>query len=487
MPPIAASPNSTPTITVPPAYRVSSREIWALTWPQALTMFCQFLIGLTDVWVAGHIHRDVQAILGLVTQCQFVLLIVGVAIANGSVAAMSQSLGAGLTLRAQRYGGLVLKFGLLFSFVVLIAGIFLRHEILVLLQVPQEILPLAERFWLVFLAVLPSNYLMALTGAMYRARKSVIIPLCSSIMACGVNAVFSTGLGLGYWGLPKLGAEGIALSTFTAVSVAALFNLGMLLRQGFVSRTSFAPWKWQKKALPYLLKVATPAGGMQIFWQIGYVILIAVTASLPTDQINALAGMTVGMRVESVLFLPAFAFNMTGSMLVGHCLGAGNKAEAKRVGWRIILAGCGTMSLAALLLWPWIPELTAFIAPDPAAQVHAISYLRYNLLSTPFSVASMILGGIMTGAGATIYTFFVFSSATWLVRLPLAYLLGHILWKTSAGVFQAMFLSQVFQALVILYLFQTRDWARFAMTARRTSKTPSRLNPPDGDDKGATL
>ncbi len=485
MPPVPSSPAlSDP--AAPRPYRVSTREIWALTWPQALTMFCQFLIGLTDVWVAGRIHRDVQAILGLVTQCQFVLLIVGVAIANGSVAAMSQSLGAGLKLRAQRYGGLVMKFGLVFSLLVLAAGVFLRHEILVLLQVPEEILPLAERFWLFFLAALPSNYLMALTGAMYRARKSVLIPLCSAMLACALNAVCSTGFGLGYWGLPRFGAEGIAMSSFVAVSAAALLNLTMLMRHGFISRASFAPWNWEKKALPYLIKVATPAGGMQIFWQLGYIVLLAVTASLPTDQINALAGMTVGMRVESVLFLPSFAFSMTGSMLVGHCLGAGNKEEAKRVGWRIILTGCAVMSLGALLLWPWVPELTSLIAPDAGVQGHAVSYLRYNLLSTPFSVASMVLGGIMTGAGATIYTFCVYSSATWLVRLPLAWLLGHVLWKTSAGVFQAMFLSQVFQAVAILFIFQTRNWARFAMTARRGARNSLRKAPSEPTSTGET-
>ncbi|SBW09859.1 MATE efflux family protein [uncultured delta proteobacterium] len=446
--------------------RVSSAEIWRLTWPQLLMMSFQFLVGLTDVWVAGKIHRDVQAVLGVVVQCQFILLIIGTATANASVAAMSQSLGANLPDRARRYAGSILKIGMLFSLIALGLALAFRGLILHLLQVPAEILPLAEEFWQVFLIVLPSHYLLAMTGAMFRARKSVYVPLFSAFMAFVINAFASTGFGLGWWHLPAFGARGIAYATLVSITSMALFNFFVLVKQGFITRKAFAPLQWEKKALPYLFKVALPAGGMQFSWQLGYMVLFAVVASLPFNSVNALAGMAAGMRVESVLFLPAVAFSMTGSMLVGHCLGAGNKAEAKRVGWRLILAGAGSMTLAAIVLWPFLKDLAAFIAPDPGAQADALVYLRYNLLATPFSVTSMCLGGIMTGAGAAIYTFFVFGAAIWLVRLPLAYIFGHLLWQSADGVFMGMFISQAFQASIILYIFQTRDWARFAMIRR---------------------
>lgn len=52
------------------------------------------------------------------------------------------------------------------------------------------------------------------------------------------------------------------------------------------------------------------------------------------------------------------------------------------------------------------------------------------------------------------------------VRLPLAFVSGHIIWQASEGVFMGMFISQLLQASVMLYIFQTRDWARFAMIRR---------------------
>lgn len=447
--------------------RVSAGEIRRLVWPQFLMMCFQFLVGLTDVWVAGQIHRDVQAVLGVITQCQFVLLIVGTAAASASATAMSQALGAGLPDRARRYAGLVLKIGLLFSFAALFFALAFKAYILRLLQVPEEILPLAEDFWRVFLIALPAHYLLALTGAVFRAYKSVRIPLLTAGMAFVINAFADFGLGLGLWGMPNLGARGIAYATVASISSMALLNLWVLARRGVIRKSSFAPWAWGKKALPPLIRVAAPAGAMQVSWQLGVLALFGVTASLPNDNVNALAGMSAGMRVESMLFLPAVAFSMTASTLVGHCLGAGNAKEAKSVGWRLILSGVGSMSLAAACLWPFLKDVTAFISPDVGAQAHALAYLRYNLLATPFSVASMCLGGIMVGAGAAVYSFSVFGLAIWGVRLPLAWVFGHLVWETSEGVFMGMLVSQAFQACVMLYIFQTRNWARFAMIKRR--------------------
>ncbi len=453
-----------------PLAHVSGREVWSLTWPQFLMMFFQFLVGFTDVYVAGFISAEVQAALGMVTQCMFFLMIIAIALANGSIAAMSQSMGAGLQKRADRYIGLVMNLGAGFCVLTLVLGYLFRRELFSVLQVPEAILPLSERLWIFFLAVIPPNYLAVFSGAVFRSHKNVWIPLASSIVVCISNAFFDFGLGLGRFGLPNLGAEGLALATFCSTTAGAAFNTWMLVRQGRLGRQSFAPLCWQKKALPYLVKVAAPAGGMQFVWQLGYLALFAVAASLPVDSVNALAGMNVGMRIESILFLPGMAFSMTGSILVGHCLGAGQKEEAKRIGLLIIGVGSLAMTCVAALMWPWVWEIAAKMAQEPAVQPYVVSYLRYNLVATPFTICSMVLGGIMTGAGATVYTLIVYGGATWLIRLPLAWLLGHILWRDASGVFCAQLVSQVIQSLIMLYLYRHSEWTRFAMRAKKHGK-----------------
>ena len=83
--------------------------------------------------------------------------------------------------------------------------------------------------------------------------------------------------------------------------------------------------------------------------------------------------------------------------------------------------------------------------------------------SAPFTAASMILGGVMVGAGATRYNLAVFGSCFWLVRLPLAWIFGHIIWADASGVFMAMLASQMIQSAIMLHVLLRRDWMRFAM------------------------
>lgn len=459
-----------PPALVTPSPKVSGREIWALTWPQVIMMLFQFMIGFTDVWVAGRISSPVQAALGVVTQVFFFLLVIGTAISVSSVAAISQSLGARRRLRAQRYLGLVFNLGVVCCIATLIAGFALSRQIMHLMQVPGEILPITDELWSIFLLTIPGQYAMIFSSAAFRASKRVIIPLYTSMLVFLVNVFLDFGLGLGHFGMPNLGARGLALGTLISTLCGAAFNIFCLTRIGLLSRKSFAPLRWQKKAAPYLAKVALPAGGNQFSWQLGYMVLFAITAGIPWDSVNTLAGMNAGMRIESILFLPAFAFSSTGAVLVGHYLGAGLPAEAKKVGLRVLFIGAGLMTFMAACMWPFTEELAAFMTPDPDAQVHAVRYIRFNLISTPFTIGSMTLGGILSGAGATIYTFIVYSAATWLIRLPLAWYMGYRVWESSSGIFFAMPVSQFFQCSIILIIFLRGNWTRFAMRKAHPQK-----------------
>ena len=75
----------------------------------------------------------------------------------------------------------------------------------------------------------------------------------------------------------------------------------------------------------------------------------------------------------------------------------------------------------------------------------------------------MILNGVMTGAGATVYALVVNTSCIWLVRLPLGWFLSHLVWGEARGVYVAMLISMTVQACAMFWVFFHRDWTRYAM------------------------
>jgi len=445
------------------------RDIWELAWPQTLMMVFNFLIGFVDVWAAGRIDSNVQASLGMITQLSFFFLVVAMAVANGSVAAISQSLGAGLVSRVRRYTVLVLGLGLVCGAAILLGGLAVAGPLLSLLQVPDELRDLTAYFLRVNLYILPCYYLLVITNAVFRAQKRVFVPMAAMVLATAVNTFGDLGFGLGWFGLPSYGYKGLAWSTFASVAAGMLFNLAALRPARLVRQAGPLPWRWIRRALPYLWKVAWPGGLMQIIWQSAYMVLFAITASLPSGSVPALAGMTAGLRVESALFLPGMAFNLTAGILVGQSLGAGRLDLAKGYGYRILGLGVAIMTLLALIVWWAVDPVTAFIAPDQAVRAEARSYLAYNLLAIPFTLTSMIMAGALNGAGATLYNLLAFGLSSWLIRLPLAWLLGHEVLGSAEGVWLAMLVSQVVQSSLALYMFHRWDWGRFALVKRRNN------------------
>ena len=439
------------------------KTIWSLAWPQLVMMFFHFLIGFVDVWVAGKLGREVQACMGMVSQALFFFLVIALAVANGTVAAISQSAGAGLCRRVQRYVGLSLQVGFVSGLVILVPVLMFRETFLSLLQVPPDLMPVMDYMLKVFMYLTPAYYLVVICNAIFRAQKKVLCPLYAMILVTTVNTLGDLGLGLGMFGLPKLGYKGLAWATFGSILAGTIFNLIVLRRLGLLQKESFAPWRWVKRAWPYLYRVSWPAGLSQIVWHSAYMILYALTASLPEGSVVAMAGMSAGIRVESLLFLPGMAFNFTASILIGHYLGAGDFREAKRFGYRIMAFGVVLISCSTGLLWLVVEPLAAFLAPDPLVQAETVRYLGYNMAAMPFLLAAMILGGAFTGAGATLYQTVISGGSSWLVRLPLAYLLGHVLLGSSSGIWMAMLISMVVQSLVMLYFYQFKDWHKFSM------------------------
>jgi putative MATE family efflux protein len=453
------------------ANKNSAQLIWSLSWPQVIMMLFNFLIGFVDVWVAGQIDHRVQASLGIITQSLFLFLVIATAVASGAVASISQSLGAGRTLRAERYVTLCLCIAGVSGLGFLGIGLPLRDLLVRALQVPQDISELTGYILQVFLYTLPPYYMMIMQNAVFRARRQVMVPLYTMILVTLVNTLGDVGLGLGFWGLPKLGVTGVVWSTFASITLGAAFGFAVLRHDGTLRRQTFAPWRWMRPALPYLWKVSLPAGLMQVVWHLGYLVLFAITASLPENSVVALAGMAAGARVESLLFLPGFALNLTASILVGHLLGAGQPQEAKRMGLRILGIGLLGIGLLAAVTWPFLGDIAGFIAPKPEVQVEAQNYLVYNVLAIPFTLTTMILAGALAGAGATLYTMIGMGVGTWGVRLPLAYMLGHVVLGTATGVWISMLASQACQAAILLYIFTRRDWQRFAMSKQRNGTT----------------
>lgn len=424
------------------------RRSWDLSWPLILIMLFDFLINLTDVFIAGRIGKEVQASIGFIAQLYFLFIVVANALTVGTVAVVTRLHGsesreelsdavASITLATIIAGALL-------GIAVALAG----PSLLRVFGMPADIIRYGSPLIVIYATGLPFHYYLINTNGVLRSTGRVRRSMITMAIVCLLNV----GLNFALVFHSPLGYAGIALSTVLSYIVGAVLN-------------SFHLGKWfsgtSRRSLSVIKKIAAtgwPAGILQIFWQIGSTVLFLILGSLPSDTIEVMAAFTNGLRIEAAIFLPAFALNMANAVVVGNMLGEGRNADAFRGGIVTAAIGVVMISLMTVVIVVNARTLSGALSGNSLVIEESVRYLYISMASEPLMAWAVILGGALNGAGDTRGVMRVVITSQWLVRLPMAYLLGVRLGFGPSAVWWSMNASIFVHAVLITIRYYRKDW-----------------------------
>jgi Na+-driven multidrug efflux pump len=183
----------------------------------------------------------------------------------------------------------------------------------------------------------------------------------------------------------------------------------------------------------------------------------------------------LGVRVESLAYLPGTAFQVAAATLAGQFLGAGDDRRAKRSVVMACLSAGILLSAAGLSFYfcgGWFTWLFLGQA-SPAVGDLTVRLLRIVAFSMPSLALMMVLSGALRGAGDTrwplAFTFLGFLG----IRIPLAYYLAWdeilIPWADLSiagcglsvlGAWYAMIIDVIVRSLLMLFRFLHGGWQR---------------------------
>ena len=432
-------------------------NIWHMSWPMLIVMFFNFLVGLTDVYVAGFIGPEIQAIVGFVSQLYFSTIIVANAISIGAVAMLSRGIGAGRFRDALSAARQSLLFGFVCAMALTASGLIFHSQIVSLAGFSANIRQVAEDFFVIFALALAPNYMVILSTAVFRAGGEVRLTLLAMSLISVINIALNFLLIFGLFSFQGLGYRGIAIATSTSMFAGMIICL-VLYRKSRWKNIFSGPWNLSTYLIRKIFLLSWPAALVQISWNASYIILYNILGRLQEGSITAMAAFTNSLRIEAIIYLPVFALNMAASVLTGQNLGAGAPERAEKIGWTISFSGVALVSAMALPIFIWASDISSPVAKDSLVLDETVRYLRIMMLSEPFLALSVILGGCLQGAGDTKGTMLVIVSALWIIRLPLAYLLAIVAGYGAFGVWTAMAISMCFQGIAMTVRFRKGRW-----------------------------
>lgn len=238
-----------------------------------------------------------------------------------------------------------------------------------------------------------------------------------------VNWIFNWLLIEGHWGLPALGVVGSALSTVLARIYLAVSLAGFIW--WFERNTDPGPVdifrKFDPSRIVLLLRIGFPAA-TQILLEIS----AFGAAAFLAGRLNpiALAAHQIAISIASVSYMIPLGISSAAAVMVGHAIGAGDPAAARRRGFIAINIGIVVALGAAVLFWLWPLSILGIYTRDHRILSVAAKLLGIAAIFQLFDSVQTVTTGALRGLGNTRVAMFANLAGYWLLGLPVGWLLG---------------------------------------------------------------
>lgn len=433
-----------------------TKGIFLLAWPAVVTMMLQMVVGMADVAMAGRLGPEALAAVGLGRQIMFLSFALAGGLATGTTALVAQYYGRGEREKAFAFTRQSLMAGSGIALLTSVIGVLFAKQFLSLMGAAPEVVELGTGYLRMVFAGIVMVFNLFLINAAFRGAGDTKTPMfilgLINAVNVGVNYLFMFGVGP----FPEMGVPGAAVGTVTSRTLGTVIGWGLFLSGRFriklSLRDSFRP-RWEE--IKEIFSVGSPAAVERLVGSLAQMAFIVIVTHLGT---MAVAATQVALRAESFSFMPGFGMAIAATTLVGQNIGARKPKRAERAGYRATGVAIGFMGLMGILFFFFPRGFVGLFTSNERVIEMAVPCLRIIAISEPALALNMVLAGGMRGASDTRFPMYVNSAASWLLRLPLAYLLAYPLGFGLVGAWAAMTVDMLVRAVFMVARFKGGKW-----------------------------
>ncbi|HEU5457816.1 MAG TPA: MATE family efflux transporter [Terracidiphilus sp.] len=267
----------------------------------------------------------------------------------------------------------------------------------------------------------------------------------------------------GHWGFPAMGVRGSALSTCIARVGMAVGMLGFAWRyERKRGHPLFRHWAAPSlERLRRLVRIGAPAAG-QILMEVSAWNAATLSAGWLTPV--ALATHTIALNYASISYMVPLGISSAAAVSVGHAVGGGDSAKARRAGWLSLGLGTSFMLMAACVFLAVPGPLLRLYTSDPRVLTVGPSLLGVAAAFQIFDGIQTVSTGALRGLGETRVPMVANFVGYWVLGLPLGLSLCFALHWGIYGLWIGLTLALVVIASALLMRWR-RDSAQQTVAA----------------------
>lgn len=277
-------------------------------------------------------------------------------------------------------------------------------------------------------------------------RKPLTITIFAGILNVTLCFFFVFGLQLGY--------IGSTYAYIIATLLLAVLKLLYLLKPGhelFLDRL----YKLDFDVIGRIMQISFPSMIEKFLIRTGFLGMQTVTALLGT---SVLAGYQITNNILNFLYAFTAGIEVTQITFVSRFVKEKNKHGAKVSAYGLLLFGEVLMGVLAILIFADAKVIASLFTNDTTTMDSAVWILRLMCFTVPFTTCFQSIQGAMKTCNDINFVTFMNIGTTWLLRIPLAYVLVKYGNLGFYGLFVAFALDYILRAAAFLYYAKKEHW-----------------------------
>lgn len=379
--------------------------------PMMIGNIFQQLYNLVDAVIVGKfVGKEALSAVGVSFPLMFLLdsLIIGFAI--GGTILVSQFFGSKQEDKLVKTSD-TLQIVLFFSaLVITFIGIFFSKFIFKLVNLPQELVPMAVKYFNIIMLGNVGAFGYNALSAILRGLGDSKTPLYFIIVAEVTNIIGDILFIVVF----KMGVAGAAWATVLSFYISYIIAIIYLNKKHKIISTHLK-LKFDKEIFSKILKIGLPSSGQMLIISLGNVLIFTIINLFGT---NVIASYSAASRLNAFAIMPAMFFSNALTAFVGQNFGA---KISHRIfnGLKSTIIINSAISIAFTIIVQLLPNfLMKLFAND--ADVIKIGVEYFKIVSPFYIVFSVMFSfsAVYRGMGNTIIPMYITFVALWLVRFP---------------------------------------------------------------------
>jgi putative MATE family efflux protein len=446
--------------------RAIFRRLFDLAMPIVGLNVMSVLTLAVDTAMCGRLVNAEEALtaLGFATQLTFLLMVAILGLTVGTVAFVARAWGAREVERVNHVLHQSIQLTYLVSAVVAVLGNAAAGIALEWLGADETVRELGVAYLRPLFSLTVFLYLNMLFAAALRAVGNTVLPFMVALVSNVLNVVLNYGLILGKLGLPALGVRGAAWGTVISQAVAVALMVALLERDRVPGvRARLGLVRVDRPLANDLFRIGAPAALDMVVLNVAFLSIVGMLARVAQVTVAAHG---IGLRIQSLAFVPGLGVSQAIGAMVGNALGADDESEARQVVRAGVLLSTGIMSAIGLAIIVGAEPIIAIFDVDAHTELgrYSIVWVRVLGLGMPVVGVNIALIGMLRGAGATNTSLLINIVGTILVQVPLSWFLGFVVGWEAFGIWVALPISFVVRAALGIMAYQRGEWARAGAT-----------------------